>query len=192
MIKIAIIGTAGRKNDAKIIKKKHFNFMVEKSKELVNDYFNLDSSKIHLISGGAAWSDHVAVQLFIDNFANKLTIFSPCDWDTTNRNFNNGNKFGKTANYYHSIFSKKIGHNSLEQIDDLVKAKLDNFIFDSSSIGFMNRNTKISKCDYLIAFTFQPNKELYQPKSGGTKNTWDKAKKILKKDNMVHINLYTM
>ena len=53
---VSIVGSAGRRGDGKKMTKTLFKRMVEKAKEVITEDFGLDLDKIHLVSGGAAWS----------------------------------------------------------------------------------------------------------------------------------------
>ncbi len=60
MVRVAIIGTAGR--GVATMTKQLFDSMVIEAKSVIN---SLALTEVELISGGAAWSDHVAVALFL-------------------------------------------------------------------------------------------------------------------------------
>ena len=53
---VGIIGSAGRKEDCKKMTKDIFYKMVEKAEKVITEDFRLDLSKVHLVSGGAAWA----------------------------------------------------------------------------------------------------------------------------------------
>ena len=66
---IAIVGTAGRKDDAQKLYPEMFTAMVERTREAItlleNDPLAPPGAKLsHAVSGGAAWADHIAVRLF--------------------------------------------------------------------------------------------------------------------------------
>lgn len=56
LVTVGIIGSAGRKADAKKMTQQIFNKMLAKAKELITQNFKLDLSQVHLVSGGAAWA----------------------------------------------------------------------------------------------------------------------------------------
>ena len=60
-------------------------------------------------------------------------------------------------------------------------------------IGFFKRNTLVAKnCDKMIALTFHKNaKELKESKTGGTKDTWNKAKQV-KYEDKIQICLFDL
>jgi hypothetical protein len=56
MVKVSIIGTAGRKDVKDLLKKYHFDFMVQKAIELITVEWGLKWEDVELVSGGAAWA----------------------------------------------------------------------------------------------------------------------------------------
>ena len=56
LVTVGIIGSAGRRGDAKKMTKAIFDGMVAKTEEVIRNHFKLDLSKVHLVSGGAAWA----------------------------------------------------------------------------------------------------------------------------------------
>ena len=57
---VGIIGSAGRKADAKKMTKEIFYAMLRKSEEVITRRFKLKLSDVHLVSGGAAWAGNTA------------------------------------------------------------------------------------------------------------------------------------
>lgn len=53
---VGIIGSAGRKADAKKMSKEIFYAMMSKAEAVITRDFKLDLGKVRLISGGAAWA----------------------------------------------------------------------------------------------------------------------------------------
>lgn len=173
-IKISIIGTAGRKDDADRLNKHIFKKMVKRADSYLQNMLitnNMSYKNIELVSGGAAYSDHIAVLLFLKYIDEglRLTLHLPCKFkhgafvgDTKTY------KNAKYANNYHNNFSKKCKINSLadiqKAIDKGAKAKSYN--------GFHERNDQVAKTNYMLAFTFGTNGT---PKKGGTSYTWNKS-----------------
>jgi hypothetical protein len=180
-VRIAIIGTAGRKEDAAKITKELFQNMVNKAEDIITKEWNFSWEQVDLLSGGAAVSDHVAVILYLKHVQDgtQLTLELPCDFDD-GRFIDTGrydyiSNPGRTSNYYHDKFSKIMQGSSLLQI----QTALDIGASSTISQGFFDRNTKVAKkSTHIIAFTFGDGKV---PKDGGTKFTWDCAKNIVKK-----------
>jgi hypothetical protein len=123
-----------------------------------------------LISGGAALSDHIAVRLFLDGDASKLVLNLPAEW--TGHGFREtSSKFdtGRTSNWYHSVFSKAVGIDSLRDIQLAIEKGAT---VKTGAGGFKERNTDVAnESDSVLAFTFGNGAQL---KDGGTKDTWDK------------------
>lgn len=183
MIKVAIIGTSGRdKTISKDMTPELLSKMIEKSKEIIEHTFHLDPSNVTLISGGAAWSDHVVVKLFMEHYVSDGLLYLPAQWDVDNKKYAEDTSYGKISNYYHNLFSKKIKINTLEEIDCCIKNGLK---IDTESPGFFQRNSEIAKSDYLIAFSWS---KLDYPTTGGTADTWKKSKTI----NKIHVPLYNL
>jgi hypothetical protein len=164
---VAIIGTAGRKDDGKALNRAVWDNMVAdaRAKVLPGDT---------LISGGAAWADHVAVRLFLDGAVAGLRLRLPAPFDGTKFEGAYGNS-GGAANYYHGLFSQKIGENTLAQVKEAIdKGAEVTYEPASSGYGAMNaRNTKVAaEASSVIAYTFKAGAV---PKDGGTLDTWKKS-----------------
>lgn len=161
---VGIIGTAGRGSDAKKLNKDIYDKMYKVACDLVG------RDSVYLVSGGAAWCDHLAVRMFLDRKLNhRLTLQLPCKFG--NRQFEeyevyNGMNIGKVSNYYHKKFSTTVGINSLEEIDTAIHSGCD----VEFGKGFFDRNLQIAKADQLIAFTYGSGAKL---KDGGTSHTAD-------------------
>lgn len=90
-MKVSIIGTCGRSNKNKL-SKSIFYKMCRKAYSIIIDDFKLDTSKICLVSGGAAWSDHIALKLYKSKNSkdqklfNKCIIYLPCKFTDNKRN----------------------------------------------------------------------------------------------------------
>lgn len=176
MVRIGIIGTAGRKEDANRMSKE----LYDKMKILIYRmiiYIEPDFSKIQLVSGGAAWSDHLAVSLYLEHSEINLSLHLPCQFDE-GKYINS--KTGNIGNYYHGKFSDKVGYNTLKEIGLCIQKGANIKVGD----GFYDRNNSISQSvDYLIAFTWGTEGK---PKDGGTSNTWKSCPPSVKK---IHISL---
>jgi hypothetical protein len=178
--KVAVIGTAGRKDDRAKLCKQHFEWMVSETKRIVEEEWQLDWNHVDLCSGSAAVSDHVAVVLFLrqkTEFAGlTLTLEMPCDWDADTQQFvDTGVKYdwknnpGGTSNFYHETFSRWAERKSLSELHEALSAGAKKII----TFGFHNRNSEIAKCDKMIAFGFSGGDA---PSKGGTLDTWKKCK----------------
>ena len=159
MIYISIIGTARGDYVPEL-----FDKMITTAKYMLSNL-----KDITLISGGAAWADHVAVRLYLEGFVSKLILHLPCEWSNEAQYYDNGDydwgtNPGRTSNYYHSKFSQIIGINSLDEIDQAIKKGAEICIHK----GFHERNNYVAKCNCLIGFT-------WSNVSGGTLDTWNKC-----------------
>ncbi|KAL6041651.1 DprA-like DNA processing chain A [Balamuthia mandrillaris] len=191
--KVGIIGTAGRGADAARLHKDLFDAMVYQAIHLIEEEFKLEWERVHLVSGGAAWADHVAVTLWNmgkcleKRQPSKLTVYMPCPWDFKQQRYHDDGRVdwrsnpGGTSNYYHRLFSQKLQCNTLAGIH---QAASSGAVLDSSHKGLFQRNTAVAaNVDCLIAFTFLPFSD------GGTKHTWDSCPSSVRK---VHVPLDTL
>ena len=142
-------------------------------------------AQVALFSGGAAWADHIAVSLYLLVRAETLHLSLPAEF--INGKFTEQENYkspGNIANYYHKLFSQKMGGNTLAGIKIALEQGATSKVFSN---GFKARNLEIAKkgSDLLIAFTWG---EGDTPKSGGTSHTWNasKAKK------RIHVPLGTL
>lgn len=182
MIRVAVIGSAGRKTDGDKL-----NAILYK--KIVGDFIKrvlLIQEPIDLISGGAAWMDHLAVVAFLKNLLNikSLTLYFPCEWDKENNCFIES-YFGGIANYYHRKFACKIGHKRNASLKQLQKAINKGTEIIVNTKGFHARNLQVGDVDHLIAYTF--GESLFEPKDGGTLHTWKNSRAKVKQH--IPINL---
>ena len=121
---LAVVGTAGRGQDGARLTADDFNAMVDRVSRTVRP-------TDVLISGGAAWSDHVAVQLFLDGKVGGLVLHLPGELmmkevpgETPRLQFDNGGFMtsGSTANLYHDQFATALGLKPGDTIAQLQQA----------------------------------------------------------------------
>lgn len=175
MKRVAIIGTAGRDEAAKKrLTKDVFAQMVAKAKSIIIDEWKLDAKQVVLVSGGSAWCDHVAVDLYLHSPEFKhssLELYMPCAFNEQKSAFQDEKSWhncGHTLNQLHAAFGAAIDRNTLQDVTD---AKARGATIDCSCRGFLARNIKVGKSDYVIAFSnSSPNAK--QPTDGGTAHTW--------------------
>ncbi|MCA3264557.1 MAG: DUF4326 domain-containing protein [Azospirillum sp.] len=203
---LAIVGTAGRKEDADRLDARQWRLMLDTARAFVES-LTTDAGAPDLVSGGAAWSDHLAVALFLENPKLRLALELPAAfsgrYDAGEFRFaeTNAGRFdpGATANYYHRLFSAKIardirGFDSLRQIAEAIEKGAEKRVYR----GFKERNLVVGKARVLLAFTFGGvsgtgpegsridvfgtgvGAEAAGLKDGGTAHTWDRAESICK------------
>ena len=56
MVKVSIIGSAGRRADLQKLNKTLYHRMIDKAKEVLTDVWKMEIERVELVSGGAAWS----------------------------------------------------------------------------------------------------------------------------------------
>ena len=197
-ISLAIVGTAGRKDDAKRLTRKHFEAMCLVASGLLEQINESNYPITHLVSGGAAWADHVAVKLFLDKKVPNLRLFIPSEWDdgafetkssqsVQNRDYTSDP--GSTANYYHKLFQQNTGINGLS---DIQIAKAHGAELYCCRGGFHGRNAMVAKSDFILACTFGDKNMV---KEGGTADTIRKYLARVRKegiwDKSFHYDLNT-
>lgn len=171
---LAIIGTSGRKDP--LIKKDFIN-MYNHAKKFVKKHHIK-----HVVSGGAAWADHVAVKLFLRNKINFLTLELPCSFENKFKDTGVVNWItnpGGTLNYYHRKFTQIRNRDSLAEINQAIQKGAECIIH--SSLHERNRYVA-SSATMMLAYGITP--ELVD---GGTKYTWDRC--VLSKDKKTYINI---
>lgn len=181
-MKIGIIGPSGRNGKISKITKTKYQKMIDNASKKIQELKDAtNADEITLVSGGAALSDHIAVELYLKGAANNLILHLPCGWSEKHCNFINDQKsindfFGgerklstsDKANNLHKLFSSHLQKKSLEEIQLAIEKGAQIFVWK----GFYARNAKIAKeSDILLAFSFGDSVE------GGTKNTWDQFNK---------------
>lgn len=140
---LAIIGTAGRQDDAAKLTVRHWNAMCHAAIALCDE-----ESVTGLVSGGAAWADHVAVRI-ASHLGLPLTVWLPAnerDYDI--------------ARYYHGMFTAKLKRDTW---DEVLKCRCETFG------GFKDRNSKVAEAaEHFLAMTFGDGPKV---KDGGTADT---------------------
>ena len=179
-IRVAVVGTAGRGVDGSKMTSSLFRCMIDAALGTVTHRFRLRTQQIVLVSGGAAWADHVAVKLWMEHLDifQGLRLHLPCSFVRDARSpraYDSGGTDwrtnpGRTMNSLHQRFSARIGSNTMA---DLLAAEALGAVIDSSVKGFHARNTLIAQSEYLIAFTWGDS--VHIPKDGGTLDTWNKC-----------------
>jgi len=183
---LAIIGTAGRKDDYAKLNKENWLEV----KKLVRNFIR-ENKITQVISGGAAFADHLAVNLYNAKIVENLTLCLPAEFNLSNKKFKeNGFKSsGSIANYYHRRFSEKIYDNeeaSLNQIYEAIQGGCEAISWSN----FWDRNAQVANLSTMIlAITFGNGNIV---KDGGTAHT---CKLFIQKNGSAkafHLNLYDM
>lgn len=178
-----IIGTACRRGEDVKLGKVGYLRAVHLIEDILGDFHG------ELVSGGAAFMDHVAVLLYLKNPEKySLTLHLPTNWDFSSASFailesDKGN-CGFTSNMYHEGFSRIMGFDSLVHIHDAISFGATVKV----GKGFFDRNTAIAETSTnMISATFGRENILAD---GGTADT---MRKFLRKNsgNSHHIDLNT-
>lgn len=190
MKSLAIIGTAGRRGDGERLNVAVFDVMTDIAYDVIRE-----TGITHLVSGGAAWADHVAVRLVLEGVipAENLMIFLP---SALNSDGFASSRDGNTSNYYHRKFSHTARIDSIAELNE-VRRRGANLIVNPA--GFFARNAQVAaSADVLLAFTFGEGpawtKQLSAAttsareaglKDGGTAHTFDRCRAAVK----IHVPL---
>lgn len=199
VLRVAVIGTAGRRDDKDRLTRELYSLM-RKDFETHLEYLHQSSpdSLIHLVSGGAAYADHLAVCYFLYGRMKvglELHLPAPFDIDTEMYQNITGTGYkdpGAVSNYYHDLFSKNIGRPSRKELALALCLGVPHSISD----GFNARNRRVADVDVIIAYTFgshssfrlcdSPNSSSAAGlKDGGTAHTWQHSEARLR----IHRNL---
>lgn len=165
-IKMAVIGTAGRKEDGPKMSRALYVEMYQKALDIMAR-LQLKPEHVTAVSGGAAWANHIAVSLYLGDKVHNLTLYFPATFEFMAEGGPQfiGDKTADTVNYYHRLFSQKMGGPTRVGI---TKA-LDKGARAVTVLGFKARNLMVADCDLMVAFTWGEGSE---PKPGGTHHTW--------------------
>ena len=74
---VSIIGSAGRKGDARKMTRALYWRMVAKAEQVIYETFKLEKDRVHLVSGGAAWAG-----MFLASFPG-TSMFFDCGINST-------------------------------------------------------------------------------------------------------------
>lgn len=165
---VAIIGTAGRNQVPTI---QEWDYMLQQAVANV-------SPTDWVVSGGAAWADHLAVQLYLDGLVAGIIIHFPAPFFNSKYVEHSSKSAGSAANYYHNKMSNVLGYNTLSQISEVLAcAATDKNVestFQPAQAGYQGmfaRNKLIAEsATRMLAFTYAKGDV---PADGGTKDTWD-------------------
>lgn len=170
-IKVGIIGTAGRQGSDQQLSRTLFEKMVDQARYTILHTWQLKPRNVKLVSGGAAWADHVAVRLFASGEFPHLTLHFPTRWDAQAQRFSYETKTGQSANHYHSLFSEALQGDSWQELQDAIQKGarvLDHYD------GFFDRNDHVAReSDFLLAFTLEHGLE--PSRRSGTYYTWSRC-----------------
>lgn len=172
---LAIIGTAGR-DKTRVMDIALWEAMLSDAKKRVKPTDTL-------VSGGAAWADHLAVAIFNAGLVSGLKLHLPAPLNETG--FTGPDQSAASAaNYYHQRFMEQTGVDGLHEIHEAIKNGAQ-VTFEPPASGYaamFARNKKVaSASDAVLAYTFGEGPE---PEDGGTKNTWEQVR-----GQRVHVSL---
>jgi hypothetical protein len=166
MTRVAVIGTAGRKTAADRLDWLTFLLMRD---AVLAELQNIPRPW-ELVSGAAAWADHVAVDLFLSGDVDRLELHLPCRFNGAI--FYGDSDEARTANHYHQAFTARMppGRSSFSDLREAIMRGAT--IWQYEVEGFKTRNYTVGRVDVVIAQTFGRGSV---PADGGTKHCWDNS-----------------
>jgi hypothetical protein len=184
-LRIAIIGSAGRGKYASLVTRDLYIAMLEDAKHLVQKYrthpLTGEVRPVCLVSGGAAFSDHLAVSLYLGDHVDRLELKLPCMFNNATRCFVE-NSTGRTANYYHREFCQYTASrssSSLEQLGKIVEESRTSEQIDVSMYsGFKARNLAVGDVDILICYHW--GSQDFPPRGSGSRHCWSNSRALVK------------
>jgi hypothetical protein len=192
LVSLAVIGTAGRGADAVRLDGESFKTMVRGARGMIAALSKAGHPVTALVSGGAAYADHVAVTLFLAGDVGALTLHLPCAFQGGARGFlDTGARDwkvnpGGTSNHYHRQFQERTQIPSFIEIELAIErgARVE------VSPGLFARNAKVALADSALAMTFGSGHHL---KTGGrgTFHTMGLYLKRAQPDLSAHLDLST-
>ena len=145
---MAVIGSAGRQADASKVSRKLYDLMYAQTCSLIEAW------KIeHAVSGGAAFSDHLAVRAFLEGRVGSLTLFLPARFSGRSYQMNPRLRTdaGDVSNRLHAAFSTACGLDSLGELAQAIRQGANVSVHE----GFQTRNIEVANAvDHMLAFTF--------------------------------------
>ena len=201
-MKIAIIGTAGRRGDADRITLSTWSAMLTDARrqiEAAQRRAMVEPLDLTLVSGGAPYADHLAVTLWRECPAWRLELYLPAPLGPSG--FDTSTKAGARTAELHALFRDRL---SVDGVKDLQAAAAEGaWLHDAP--GFAARNQAIAdRANVVLAYTFGPGTEVVtattrEPeyheaaaaglKPGGTAQTWDMAQHAAEK---IHVPLHLL
>jgi hypothetical protein len=199
-VRIAIIGTAGRRGDADRITLAAWSAMLADARQRVEaaQYSaGTEPLDVTLVSGGAPYADHLAVLLWRECPAWRLELFLPAPLGR--EGFDTSAEPGARSAELHTQFRDQLG---IDGLSDLQAAAADGaWVHDAPS--FKARNQAIAnRADVVLAYTFGPGTEVVTAtagdpayldataaglKPGGTAQTWEMAQRAAEK---IHVPMH--
>lgn len=154
-ITFSIIGTSGGKRDISKLSLFKFKAMCLVAEELLLQFEKNNYPISHVITGGNAWADHVAVKLFLEKKVPHLRLFVPVQWHSGEYMITQAagayKNAGEILNYHHRRFSKIVGFSSLYDINSAIREGAE-LIYVSR--GFHACSALIAKSDFLLTMTY--------------------------------------
>ena len=181
---LAVVGSAGRNEDAPLVTPERYSAMAAALRALIAEIGTVE----RLVSGGAAFADHLAVGLFLRGEVPKLQLHLPAIFSLSAECFVEPERKSRGAicNHWHRSFSARCGGNSLAALCRAIESPGAE---QKVHFGFSTRNAAVAAdADALVAFSFGKGAEV--------KSSWGTAETVrmaLERNIQTwHIDLHTM
>jgi hypothetical protein len=166
-MRVTIGGTAGRDEWAPHLTAQLFHQSMVRPAVLFLDRLKTPGESVHLLSGGCAWADHVAVELFNQGKAGKLNLYVTAPWLADRGMFDPSTVEGRSMNAGHRAFSLRTGRSSLAEVATAIQRGAAVVVCPR----VYDRNIEMSKTDALFMVSWSAFED--RPDHGGTLITWN-------------------
>lgn len=170
-LRVAVIGTAGRQDDAAKINASLYAAMeADLAERIARIRATYPQRRICLVSGGAAVADHLAVRAHLAGLSDSLTLHLPAPFEPQDQGDDAVKTFrenrgrqdaGRTANHYHRQFGISVFDDWTQPFAEIARAIAPQAGDRHAPAhvvvtpGFKQRNSKVAEeADLLIAYTF--------------------------------------
>jgi len=169
LVRLAIIGTNGHDyHESLKLETKHMEWIAIMVKNYITNTLSKTTDQIILVSGGDAWVEHVAVQLYREGGFGGLNLYLPSEFNTKLHQYKNTHE-GRSLNKLHAYCQEKTGAPIFEELTSVNSKKTGVRI--TIQRGWKPRNTLIARgCDHLLAFTLGKG----DPNLDPAKDIWSK------------------
>ena len=162
--RIAIVGTAGTENPQALSRALWAITLADAAQRV--------RRTDHLVAGGAAWMEHLAVQLFLEGRVTGLTLHLPAPF-VQGQFLGPDRSAGAAANAVHQRFSDLVGINSRADLSRAIArgAEVTTQPVAAGYSALVARSRRVaSDADAVLAYTFAGGAE---PSGAGARETWD-------------------
>ena len=152
VVTVAIVGPSGR-DPCNAYTHGTFRAMMDMAAKTIDGKVGLPRRDVVLVSGGSAWSDHVAVSLYLDAVQSMspfagLRLYLPCAIDVKSNAFTPLDRCGRILNKLHAQFGRTCGMNTVGEIVMALRTGATATV----SHGFLACDVRILESHFLLTF----------------------------------------